>query len=277
MSRDHGRYAWACVLDRTLVHKPPSSARGFNAGLNIHVRIDYDDAPGTYRGVEAHRGKEVTRFNSGDPIKDWEALRDWLPCQNSLVMMSSSVNDFLTDEPGYRMIETEDGFERMILEDRPGFESEILVRWARDNLGEHRFINGSCHDLALALHEQAGGAGELRVGYRVLLEERGDVVPLHESYSHMVYVDPEGEAWDIGGRHAITRWERRLQVGEDPKTGHIKQVEWVSIEPERIPAFLQEWGGTSDPDILDRLRGAFTKPAENPAPEPDEVCRSMEP
>lgn len=90
---------------------------------NIHVNIDYDEGvAGSYRAVTAGpRQGAPNRFETGDPVADWEAAMTWARAQMHLggvVMTGSSVTHFVMDDDAWRFIMDSEGRESLVPEDR---------------------------------------------------------------------------------------------------------------------------------------------------------------
>lgn len=89
---------------------------------HLHVKIDYNENEplGSYAGVVVTpTGEgEIARFMSGDPQADWAAFIDWKATRDERFMTTSSLDHFLHDVPGWRMIEDDRGIEMIVPEDR---------------------------------------------------------------------------------------------------------------------------------------------------------------
>ena len=90
----------------------------------FHLSIDYSETSpdDSYRGVVLHGGdpaRELQRWMTGNPQEDWSSYMDWALANKPVVLMSSSVDHFLHDALGWRMIEDKHGREVLVPEDRP--------------------------------------------------------------------------------------------------------------------------------------------------------------
>lgn len=98
----------------------------------FHLTIDYDEAAphGSYKGIvlSARGGVEVRRWMTGDPQADWESYVSWALETGPRILMSSAVDHFLHDVPGWRMKENDLGIEMLVPEDRP----EVLALEAKE-------------------------------------------------------------------------------------------------------------------------------------------------
>lgn len=100
----------------------------------LHLSIDYsEETPiGSYAGIvlKDRAGKEVQRWKSDDPQADWAAYIEWALAEKPFVIQSSSVDHFLHDTPGWRMIEDDRGLEMLVPEDRPEW-----LAWEAEEFG----------------------------------------------------------------------------------------------------------------------------------------------
>lgn len=137
------------------------------------------------------------------------------------------------------------------------------VEGIADRWGEDMFEDGDCHTLAMALHQSSApeGAtadrkGALYACMRRSVDKSGAV--RESGYSHMVYVDEDGAAWDIHGKGAIERWNERFDGSN--QAGLIDTPEWVAV-PCAHPSYsdthiwLQEHYGCIDNVLQSQLVG----------------------
>lgn len=103
--------------------------------------------------------------------------------------------------------------------------------------------DGRCHDLALGLLQEIGEGGLCAL---LRADEENESLLW---YSHMVYVDATDACWDATGSRADERWMEQWD----------EEVEWefVSLDPDALPAFLEQHG--------QRLRPASLKPTSTPS------------
>ena len=77
-------------------------------------------------------------------------------------------------------------------------------------------------------------------------------------FSHAVYKDENGEAWDIGGKDAIERWEMFFPDYE-LKHGLWNKFTWVDLTPETIPSFIAEFRSSVDYALCNELSALYLK------------------
>lgn len=114
------------------------------------------------------------------------------------------------------------------------FDIRKAVEHIASHWGVDMFLSGDCHTLAMALHQahaQAGAddgrTGTLWACLRKAVDESGQVVTT--TYSHMVYVAPNGAAWDIEGVDADERWDEQFSTQTRDKWGLIMVLDWIQV------------------------------------------------
>lgn len=140
----------------------------------------------------------------------------------------------------------------------------------------HLFENGDCHTLAMALHEAsapddapAARKGTLYACLRKSVDEDGVVATT--GYSHMIYVEPNGTAWDISGADADERWEENFDTDTPDKWGLRSELHWVVV-PSQHPgycdthAWLLEHYGRINLDLQRELVNAIRTVSATAAP-----------
>ena len=115
----------------------------------------------------------------------------------------------------------------------------------------HQFRNGYCHDLALALYMANDRQGELLAGLRTETDADGEVG--ETIYSHMVYLDPQHNEWDMYGDDATAEWENQWPEGREDEDGVTSSFSWEGIEPDEIDQWVKNHGGTMHPDVLEKV------------------------
>ena len=114
---------------------------------NIHISIDHDESDSLegYRGVVLReRGMVMARHYSGRPIVDWwTAFREAVATGDRLIF-ASSVDHFLHDVPGYRMIEWH-GVEVLVGDPRDRELDAVEADWT-ENLSAGRVPAGIAPD-----------------------------------------------------------------------------------------------------------------------------------
>lgn len=89
---------------------------------NLFVYIDYHEDAAPEQAYERIRiadldGTLVKDFATGDPVADWATAMAYLKEQGRpFYYMTSSVDHFVFDVPGYRFIERSDGLELLVRE-----------------------------------------------------------------------------------------------------------------------------------------------------------------
>lgn len=219
---------------------------------NIHVSIDHDERPGTYRGVVARRGSEEMRFFTGDPQRDWSAFMLWNECQTEPVVMTSSVDHFVMDEPGWRFVSDDFGRDSLIREDRPSYFADILIREARSHFDPDIFRGPGSLCLTLALAEAGQGRGHILLAYTSPPGLRGRSP--FQVFQHSVYKDASGEAWDIDGADARGRCED-VQSTIMCRSGCPQDICWDPVTLAELPRFIQAGRiKAPDPKMVASLR-----------------------
>jgi hypothetical protein len=136
---------------------------------------------------------------------------------------------------------------------------------AAQESGRIRFLNGSCHTLALALWIADGGKG---VFSAVLELEKDADDSFYEGarYQHMVYLDELGAAWDVDGVDAADRYIRRRYSSREwqkwqdgiGSEGFERSHEWVPVAVENFVLFLSDWHAT-DPLDFEAITSLLTQ------------------
>lgn len=242
-----GRFAWSGPrLD--IMIQPAVSPRS----RNIHVSIDYDETPGSYRGVTAKLGDEEYRFASGDPEQDWARFLAWNECHPERCIVTSSVQHFVMDEPGWRMSFDDFGREALIREDRPEFRIDILVRELRQHFGSALEDDGLSQNVALVMAELDDHKGQILLGELVHISAGKE--ELGRRYQRCIYQDGQEEGWDMFGAGALDRAEefaaaQRCAQGED-----VTFI-WTQVAPGELEERLSSAGAAAlDQDLCLELR-----------------------
>lgn len=130
----------------------------------------------------------------------------------------------------------------------------------RHHDGVERYLNGDCHHLALALHT-IHCTGTLRACLRETWMAEKD--QWHADYSHMVYVDPLGETWDIDGSGAQYRWTRQWNGVNKDELGRPQQTLWMDID-HPISEWLLAHGCLYRDVLVQRIVGQYKIWQKNP-------------
>ena len=141
------------------------------------------------------------------------------------------------------------------------FSIEQFLVKVKETFGIDRFESGDCHHLAISIYNLDNGKGAISIGIREQYDNKdltGD--PVLKFFSHAVYKDENGEAWDIGGKDAIERWEMLFQDYE-LKHGLWNKFTWVDLTPETIPSFIAEFRSSVDYAFCNELCVLYPDPA----------------
>lgn len=69
-----------------------------------HLYIEYDLQSGAYQGIKLRRNGDPTlTWGTGDAQADWKACHAFAARWNLTMLKSRSVQDFLSDVPGWRL------------------------------------------------------------------------------------------------------------------------------------------------------------------------------
>lgn len=115
----------------------------------------------------------------------------------------------------------------------------------------HQFRSGSCHDLALALYNANGERGKIVACLRKEIDPDGDFD--QTTYSHMIYIDPDGQEWDMDGDNASEKWEQ--QWPEDPESEDDPVIEftWEKVNAKDLTHWVVSRHSLMHPEVSEKI------------------------
>lgn len=116
--------------------------------MSMHAAVDYDENTGKYQGVRLTTVTGVHEWASGQPIRDWYQMMQHARSIQDVLLLSSSLQHFLWDVPGYRTVERPDG-EYIVWDEKDGDPSPrdadwtngIVNGWDTDKVGSDGWAN----------------------------------------------------------------------------------------------------------------------------------------
>lgn len=124
----------------------------------------------------------------------------------------------------------------------------LYLETVKSNFDEFRFVNGDCHNLAIALFKIFGG--ELWAIIRHEYDTDDELYSI--TYSHMIFTDKNDINWDIDGDEADERWCQQWDDFPD-EDGHTSEFEYKKIEIGNISAFLNVHNCKIDEELVNVL------------------------